>query len=154
MLIRVDELQQQYRDMTTEELLALSRDGALTDTARTILQQELLQRDDLVEGLDRVEPPTTRTTRRGRGYYIPSPYHKVLHASAVILILPLLKVAGYSSWLATTIAVIAAWLCSSWIVASLCRWLPCRWQTSMLLLLPAVYLAGYYGIYLLLYRLS
>lgn len=137
--------------MSTAELLQLCADAETPAAARQIAEQELLRRNDAVAPVQ--QQPTEPTRRRARGFLAPSPYHKLVHISAVVLALPLLKVANLHGWLWIAIAALAAWGLSSRLLFFTATRLPKAAAKWLVWGLPALYFGLYYGAYLLLYRL-
>lgn len=146
MLINVEQLEKKYKQLSTPELLELSGNKELSDTEKTVLQQVLDTRDDLFSTVES-SPEEKKTSSSKRYFFVAPRWHRLVHLCAVLLALPLLKIVGYSGWIAITLTVIGAWILSGWISHLTARIFGPRW----VILLPAVYVAVYYGIYSFLY---
>lgn len=148
MLVNVEQLEKKYKQLSTPELIALSTNKELSNAEKTVLQQVLDTRDDLFSTVES-GPQDKKKTSSKRFFFVAPRWHRWIHLCAVLLALPLLKIVGYSGWIAITLTVIGAWILSGWISHLTARLFGPRW----VILLPAVYVAAYYGIYRFLYSI-
>lgn len=146
MLVNVEQLKKKYTALSTPELLVLSADNELSDAEKKVLQQVLDTRDDLFSSVESV-PQQSKTSSSRRFFFIAPRWHRLVHLCAVLLALPLLKIVGHSGWIAISLTVVIAWILSGRITYLTARLFGPKW----VILLPAVYVAAYYGIYSFLY---